>query len=211
MSGRPTILQICERPRIYVIDRFATPREMTHVDALAGNRRELARRGVEVPPRNDAGVHFELPCEGDPRLEGLAARMERAVGAPPGPPSWFRYRCYREGEHHRAHQDLYRIDGDSLVVTAFLYLNDTEAGGETFFPQARPSPVFIHPKRGRLAIWFNLLPNGRADRAALHEALPVIRGEKRTLANFIYRPRAFAAHALRARTRPARPRFSVVV
>ncbi len=100
---------------------------------------------------------------------------------------------------------------DSLVVTALLYLNDTEAGGETFFAKAQPSPVFIHPKRGRLAIWFNLLPSGRPDRAALHEALPVLRGEKRTVANFFYRPRAFAARELRARARLGRARFSVVV
>ena len=98
----------------------------------------------------------------------------------------FRFRRYAPGEYHPPHLDTYTFEGRTLILTALLYLTDTEAGGETHFPKARPAPVAVRPRRGRLALWFNHRPDGAVDPAALHEALPVRRGVKATVANFLY-------------------------
>src|SRR5205807_1002607 len=99
-----------------------------------------------------------------------------------------RFRRYLAGESHPLHHDNYQIGDASLVATAMLCLTDTEEGGETYFPQAQPSPVLLQPRKGRLILWFNHQPDGEVDEAALHEALVVKKGEKATLTSFIYHP-----------------------
>ena len=63
------------------------------------------------------------------------------------------------------------------VLTAYLYLNDVEAGGGTNFPQL---DITVMPKRGRLLLWPSVLdedPN-KKDYSTTHQALPVEAGEK---------------------------------
>jgi hypothetical protein len=90
-------------------------------------------------------------------------------------------------------------------ATFMVYLNDTEAGGHTFFPRARPTAgegssaehsagVKISPnkvcalnsaasalktrlRQGRAVFFFNIR-HGREDECSLHEAMPVLAGEK---------------------------------
>ena len=89
-------------------------------------------------------------------------------------------------------------------ATFMVYLNDTEAGGHTFFPRARPTAgegssaehsagVKIAPnkvcahafsdsalnalRQGRAVFFFNIR-HGREDECSLHEAMPVLAGEK---------------------------------
>ena len=63
------------------------------------------------------------------------------------------------------------------VLTAYLYLNDVEAGGGTNFPKL---DITVMPKRGRLLLWPSVLnedPN-KKDHSTTHQALPVEAGEK---------------------------------
>lgn len=160
--------------------------------AIAADEAALAARGVETR-RNETGFSFELPVAGDPALEGLAARMEAAAGLRNEFGGFLRFRRYAPGESHPPHLDAYVVEDLSLVATALLYLTDVEEGGETHFPAARPGPVSIEPRRGRLAIWWNYDAAGRPEEASLHEALPVVRGTKATVAHFIYRRAAVLA------------------
>ena len=73
------------------------------------------------------------------------------------------------------------------MASALVYLNDTESGGETDFPEAQPAPVRIAPRCGRLAVWFNYREDGSPEPAALHASLAVERGMKATVAYFVYR------------------------
>jgi prolyl 4-hydroxylase len=56
-----------------------------------------------------------------------------------------------------------------------VFLNQPEAGGQTFFPLAN---IKISPRRGNLLAWNNLDPAGEPNMFALHQGLPVEAGLK---------------------------------
>lgn len=93
------------------------------------------------------------------------------------------------------------------AATAIIYLNSTlskNAGGQTHFPNASSflkktknletngvkylksssseasyySGFSVQPRQGHVLLFWSALPNGKEDLAALHEAAPVLRGEK---------------------------------
>lgn len=184
---------ISESPRVYVADGFASAREIDHVLALYGG--ETPRADLRIAwDTGLAGRSGELPVAGDPVLSGLAARIETALGFGSrlaGPT--FRFRRYALGDHHPAHVDCYAIAGQHLVATALVYLTDAQDGGETVFPDAPSGPLAIAARRGRLALWFNYTPDGEVDRRSRHRSEVLRRGEKSTLAYFVYAPLACAA------------------
>jgi prolyl 4-hydroxylase len=63
------------------------------------------------------------------------------------------------------------------ILTAYLYLNDVEAGGGTNFDQL---DITVMPKRGRALLWPSVKssdPNAK-DYRTTHQALPVEEGVK---------------------------------
>ena len=60
-------------------------------------------------------------------------------------------------------------------MSCLFQLNDVPAGGRTVFPRlgAGTSPV-----AGAAVFWYNVLPNGEADRLTLHGACPILFGTK---------------------------------
>jgi hypothetical protein len=173
--------------RLYLAEDFADIRECGQLTELA--ERVAADPAQESTAKVDAtGLSFEMPIDATPVLGALTARMETAFGFRNRCGGAFRYRRYRAGESHPLHFDNFEISGNYLVLTAMLWLADPGSGGETFFPFSSPAPLLLHPRRGRLAVWLNYLPDGAIDRSATHEALPVTAGEKITLTNFVYAP-----------------------
>lgn len=182
-----------ENPRVYLTDGFASAREIDHVLALYGGETPRASPGV-VWDTGLAGRSGELPVASDPVLGDLAARIEAALGFGNRlPDQTFRFRRYSLGDHHPAHVDCYEIDGQHLVATALVYLTDALDGGETVFPDAPAGPLAIAARRGRLAMWFNYTQGGEIDRRSRHRSEMLRRGEKSTLAYFVYAPLSCAA------------------
>jgi len=76
---------------------------------------------------------------------------------------------YAEGQQFRAHYDLYDLDPTELfpyasnnrAYTVLLYLSDTEEGGGTIFPVAKP-PLEVRTKLGNAIMWRNCI-NGTLD------------------------------------------------
>lgn len=190
------LIAICERPRLWIVEAFATDDEIDYVTAIGADEAGLAEVGIATQ-RGHTGFSFELPIAGDPLLEGLAARLRARVGLA-APADTLRFRRYAAGEYHPLHTDAYAAEDGELVLTAMLYLSDVPAGGETHFPRADPRPLAIRPRRGRLVVWFNHREDGARDDAALHDAQPVRDGSKVTVTDFVYQPLAFCA------TRPDR-------
>ena len=70
----------------------------------------------------------------------------------------------------------------------FFYLNtldSSNAGGETHFPELE---IKVPPKRGRMVLWANIRDDdpSQLDERVMHEALPVLEGEKRGAQYWIY-------------------------
>ena len=113
---------------------------------------------------------------------------------------------YSQGESYALHRDN-EIEGKSKnalnrAATAIIYLNSIPSengGGATIFPKASAllprslqknleaagikylnkfSGVSVQPRQGQVLIFWSALPNGKEDLAALHEASPVLVGEK---------------------------------
>jgi 2OG-Fe(II) oxygenase superfamily len=174
------LVKLSDSPRLYQVDDFLSDEEIAHILRITADEADVGRRGIHVK-RDFSGLSFELPIAGDRVLEEARARIERCVGFDNDFAPTFRYRRYRTGEYHPAHRDIYRIGDRHLVTTMLLYLCDTEAGGETFFPDAAPSPIEIRPRKGRLVFWFNYRVDGTEDPSAQHESVGVAQGEKITL------------------------------
>ena len=68
------------------------------------------------------------------------------------------------------------------------YLNQPEDGGATRFKTIGKT---VRPETGKLLAWNNLLPDGRANPATLHQGMKVRRGTKYIVTKW-YRERASA-------------------
>lgn len=189
--------QIASSVRLYVADDFIDAREIEDLLRI-GAEAENEFRGIDVSRQNIAADHFvtakhdvtgfsfEMCREGNCILNAVSSRMEAALGFANSRGGSMRFRRYYPGEYHPLHYDNYEISNHYLIATAMMWLTDTESGGQTRFPYCAPAPLVLEPRAGRLAVWLNYGLDGSIDRTAMHEALPVIRGSKTTLTNFIY-------------------------
>ena len=81
---------------------------------------------------------------------------------------------------YKEHGDFIKADVSKnqgpRYLTAFLYLNDVEKGGETVFRAG----VSVTPKAGRLVLWPSVLDHDpdKENVNSHHEARPVLQGEK---------------------------------
>lgn len=92
---------------------------------------------------------------------------------------------YDVGEYFKAHTDwfapgtaeydIYTKGGGQRTWTVMVYLNDVADGGETRFERVGRD---FRPVKGLAVAWNNLNVDGSSNHATLHEAMPVIRGEK---------------------------------
>lgn len=185
--------KLCQSPRAYVADDFISASEIA--DILT--RYDGGRLAQDLDIAWDHGVtgtSGELPVANDPLLGTLATRIEAALGfANSLPGATFRFRSYAVGDFHPAHVDCYEIAGHHLVATALVYLTDALDGGETIFSDTSTGQLAIAPHKGRLALWFNYTTDGAIDRRSRHRSEALRRGEKVTLAYFVYAPLACAA------------------
>ena len=111
---------------------------------------------------------------------------------------------YGHSEKYDAHHDffnpaLYQASPDTLKLTengrrnrqatVFWYLSDVAKGGETVFPRfgGAPQPrdfkrcdvgLKAKPEKGKVIIFYDLLPNGQMDDLSLHGGCPVEEGVK---------------------------------
>ena len=179
----PRFRRVAAAARLFVADDFIAETEVPPLIAAV----EAALAAGGAVNRSEAGVSCEVPLDADnPAPAALHRRIERALGFANACGWSLRFRRYAPGEFHPPHHDVYQIDGEHLIATAMLWLEDTEAGGETLFEAAGPDPILLEPRSRRLAVWFNIHPDGTPDPTSWHEGLPVRRGSKTTLTAFFY-------------------------
>lgn len=90
---------------------------------------------------------------------------------------------YLPGQHYQPHYDWWIGDGPQMrFASALLYFNTPEEGGETSFPiginEDGSKYVRLKAKKRRALMFYNVLPDGNADKYSLHSGEKVILGEK---------------------------------
>jgi len=123
------------------------------------------------------------PCETEPRVRELVAKIERLTGISSQHYEQFQVLRYEVGEEYMRHHDYAPRNGvpepaGPRLLTVFLYFSDVQ-GGETTFTDLSP-PVSVSPKRGRALLWPSVLSHDlhQQDTRTHHRAQPVIAGAK---------------------------------
>jgi len=146
------------------------------------------RPSTLLSDRQDYGFRTSESCDMDrwsmdvrPIDEGIAVLL----GIDPKQGETMQGQRYAPGQYFRAHHDFFyedqqywqkvKLEGGQRTWTAMIYLNNVEEGGATWFPQAG---IKVAPKRGLLLIWNNMAADGSPNTMTLHEAMPVVRGQK---------------------------------
>ena len=89
----------------------------------------------------------------------------------------------------RSTLDLVENGAKNRLSTVFWYMSDVKSGGETNFPRFNGSPpprdtkscnvgLNVKPKKGKVIIFHNMLPDGSLDPLSLHAGCSVTEGEK---------------------------------
>jgi prolyl 4-hydroxylase len=121
----------------------------------------------------------------DPVVALIEGRISSFLGIEPAFGETLQGQRYAIGQQFKPHHDFFYTDqpywpsqeacGGQRTWTAMGFLNDVEAGGQTFFERAG---VKITPKRGNLVIWNNLDLAGEPNTYSLHQGMPVEAGVK---------------------------------
>jgi len=92
---------------------------------------------------------------------------------------------YAVGQEFKAHTDYFESEHPDAVTnvarlgnrtwTAMIYLNEPEAGGETYFHHLEHGFV---PETGAMLCWNNVGADGKPNPYTLHQGKPVIAGTK---------------------------------
>lgn len=194
----PQRAQICDSPRIWTAEKFASSDECDWLidrardkmsPAQMYDRRTQTKNFVGI--RNNSDYFFDI-VESHLLLVLLRIRISLLVDLPVPhfePPQMLHYgpgqelRAHfdnlRDGSKGYGKQDSYKGD---RVVTFLCYLNDGYDGGETEFMRAN---LKFKGKKGD-GIFFANMRNGELDKMSLHSGTPIIAGEKWLLSQWIH-------------------------
>jgi len=202
----PIVRLISESPLLFVFEDFITPDEADYLMELARPdlRRSRVTDGKLSEGRTSSGTFLTGQRSHDEVVKRIERRIQNALRETPqirrrqsqklAAVEPMQVVSYQKGECYTAHYDN-RANCLRRVVTFMCYLQEPDRGGSTFFPKAIPSVgidaeaaicngVRIHPKRCR-AIAFWSVNGGVEDSKSLHEAEPVIEGNKQIFTQWL--------------------------
>ena len=189
---------ISEAPRMVILKDVATPEICDWLIARA--RPRLKRAQVYGYDGKDAKMLFteertNSECvfgtqDRDLFIAILRTRIAEAVQIPARtmePPEVLHYSVGQEFKrHYDSPSDPSAPGIPQRVITLLLSLNEDYEGGETEFPLAGGR---WRGRKGTAIYFWNVGPDGARDERSLHGGLPIIRGEKWLMTQFIDRPK----------------------
>lgn len=198
LTAAPPRRPVSERPRIRVIEGFASPAECDWVTAIPKGRLNPAwvwdpQTGENRLDSSRTNRGFDLgAADMDVVVQVLRARISAASNLPLPVFEPAQIMHYRPGEEFRPHHDFLdpRQAGDRAqierlgqrIATFLLYLNDDYEGGETEFLKTG----FRYRGRKGDALLFANVDSARApDPLTTHAGRPPTRGEKWILSQWI--------------------------
>lgn len=191
-------VQVCEAPRVWTIEGFASPELCAWLVSRGRNRFRPAlmrdpTTGVAeaLDSRTCSDFVFDV-IDGGVVMLLLRIKISNATSIPVThmePPQIFHYAI---GEEIKPHHD-FLFDGKTAygpdrsytgdrLATFLLYLNDGYHGGELEFPHSG----FRYKGRVGDGIFFASQRDKKPDHSSLHGATPVSRGDKFILSQWIH-------------------------
>jgi prolyl 4-hydroxylase len=180
---------------IFVVRDFLTPEECAAViDLIDKDRVPSGLLAPTADPefRTSESCNLRLEDKANQLVEG---KINRLTGIDPTHGETIQGQRYAVGQQFKPHHDFFYTNqpywpeqerqGGQRTWTAMIFLNDVEAGGQTFFPNAN---VRVSPRPGNLLLWNNLDEYGEPNMHSLHTGCPVESGVKYVITKW-YRER----------------------
>lgn len=203
LCGPVPKINALEKPRIRVVERFATPEICDWLVCKGLGRFQPSmmfdgQKSNFLASRTCSDFKFDI-VEGDLVMGVVRERVSVMTTIPSPcfePPQIFHYAL---GQEIKAHYDSLRLgdqgygrDGGykgDRIVTMLVYLNDDYDGGVLEFPKVQ----FRHRgKKGDAVYFASVDAENKPEKLSLHAALPITRGEKFILSQWIH-DRVFTA------------------
>lgn len=194
--SRPTLLENLHTHRgrfieksqaqLLQLDDFLSTSECEQIIALAKSK----LRPSEVTTEDGyEGFRTSSTCDLTYLNNSLADQLDQKIiqclGLGTGENEVIQAQHYHIGQQFKAHTDYFepgsegyrkfKKDGGQRTWTFMVYLNEECEGGETEFVELG---LKFKPKTGMALVWNNLLTNGTPNPLTLHQAHPVLAGEK---------------------------------
>jgi len=195
----PSRPDLSEGPRIGVVEQIAATEMCDWLVARARARLKPAKikdRGTGESNvsnlRTNSACLFRRP-DSDLIVAILRARMAEVTATRVAAMEIPSVLHYAEGQEFAPHYDITinpdspdygdrLAKGDQRVLTFLIYLNDDYEGGETEFPALGER---WKGRKGEGLFFWNVQPNGALDERTLHAGLPVTKGEKWVLSQWV--------------------------
>ena len=170
---------------IYEVESFLSPNECEElIDEI---KSELRPSTIATSGEFDSTYRTSSTCDlgnkNNPFLKEIDRRISDFIGIETSYGETLQGQHYLKKQEFKAHTDYF--EGNQLLehdngrgqrtYTFMIYLNEVKQGGETEF--TRLNKIFS-PTPGKALIWNNLNEDGTPNENTMHQAHPVIKGEK---------------------------------
>jgi prolyl 4-hydroxylase len=186
LAGTPGVQKVPSASLDLFIVRDFLPPELC--DAIIERIDSQRRPSTIADDSGIANFRTSETCDldsGDAVVADVDCRIVGLLGLDPALGEPIQGQRYAVGQEFRAHTDTFNpgsydyyvhtAAGGQRTWTAMLYLNDPEDGGATRFKTIGKT---VHPERGKLLAWNNLLADGAPNPATLHHGMKVRTGVK---------------------------------
>ncbi|MED6156929.1 hypothetical protein PIB30_018853 [Stylosanthes scabra] len=198
------VKMISWKPRIFMYEGFLSQVECNHLISIA--KPNLTRStvtdlatGMSQLSKHRTSHGMFIPRNNDPIVGGIEDKISAWTFLPKENGEPIQVLKYEEGEGYKAHYDFFQDNihiqskSGNRIATVLMYLKDVIQGGETLFPlahQEHPKTSYndstecgkrglaVKARRGDAVVFFGIHVNGSVDGRSMHEACPVIKGQK---------------------------------
>ena len=180
---------------LFVVRDFLTKEECDEVIARIDEDRIPS--GL-LAPSADPEFRTSESCNlriSDPVNQRVQQKIDSLTGIEPSHGETIQGQRYAVGQQFKEHHDFFYTSesywpeqekiGGQRTWTAMVFLNEPEAGGQTWFTKAN---VRVTPRTGNLLAWNNLDQYGQPNPYSLHTGMPVGAGVKYVITKW-YRER----------------------
>ncbi|XP_045787205.1 probable prolyl 4-hydroxylase 10 [Trifolium pratense] len=198
-------------PRAFIHHNFLTKEECEHIINIAKPHMHksavvdnITGKGLNSSSRTSSGAF--LARGRDKIVRNIEKRIADVTFIPVEHGENLNVLHYEVGQKYESHFDYFydkfsTRNGGQRIATMLMYLSDVEEGGETVFPAAEGNfssvpwwnelsdcgkqGLSVKPKMGDAILFWSMKPDATLDRASLHGACPVIKGDKWSCAKWM--------------------------